>query len=94
MFWFIPVILWSAAAGALTGAATALLIDFFIDESSIADSVSHKYENAFKVLIKDKKTRTVDVGIFDETNAFIDDMTIESDKGVSASLRIGQEIYI
>jgi uncharacterized membrane protein len=60
MFWFIPVILWSALAGGAAGILTSLILNVFIDEEVITEEVI-KVTNAFKYQIHSPDTKHVDV---------------------------------
>lgn len=84
-----------AAAGAAIGGAIGYLVGSFIDEVFLTDAIEEKYPDAFKILIKQKKKNAVNVGIFDENEETIEpSVEIESEKGVSDALYVGQVIYI
>lgn len=51
-------------------------------------------KNAIKALVKAKSTKKVDVGLFNSSNEEVQQMSIESSKGVSDDIYVGQEIYI
>lgn len=96
MFWFLPIIFGSLAAGAGAGIVVGLicaLIDEILSEDSITETVKsrNEFQNAIKAIVNDKSTRKVKVGIFDSTER-IGEMEIESTKGVSNSLYVGQVI--
>lgn len=82
--------LYGAAAGAVLGA----VVDWFIDEDTLSQAVVEEYDDAFKLLIKEKKKKAVKVGIFDDDNELLDDVEIQSNEGVSDSLYKGQIIYV
>jgi len=50
--------------------------------------------NAFKAMIKSKKTKRVNVGIYDRQDKEIGTMTLESEEGVDKNLYVGQTIRI
>lgn len=75
-------------------AITTIAVDFFLSEDNIGDAVQEEYPDAFKLKIKERKKNAVNVGIFDEEKDEIDEMTIESKKGISKSLRKGKVIYL
>lgn len=82
-------------AGGIAGAALlTIAVDYFLDEDALRESVREQEPDAFKMLIKEKKKNTVNVGIFDEDNEHLDDMEITTSKGVSRSLRKGKTIYL
>lgn len=89
---------WNLLALGLSGLAaaaiTSIVVDFFLTEDNIADAVQEEYPDAFKLMIKEKKKNAVNVGIFDNENDEIDEMTIESKKGINKSLRKGKVIYL
>lgn len=80
--------------GGAAGAAIGAIVDWFIDEDSLRNCVSDEYENAFKILIKEKKSQAIDVGIFTDKNELLDEGEIRSESGVSSSLYKGQVIYV
>lgn len=93
MFWFLPVIGWIAASfgtGLLIGA-----ISEWLNEDTIADTVhkQERFKNAFKAYVKDKSTRKVKLDIWD-TSEQIGEMEIESSKGVSNTIYVGQIIEL
>lgn len=97
MIWFLPIIFGGLAAG-LGGAAVVGIIAAIADwltEDSISETIlqEERFKDAFKAIINDKTTRKVKVGIFDSSEK-IGDMEIESSKGVSDSLYVGQVIYL
>ncbi|MCI7021232.1 MAG: hypothetical protein MR901_02305 [Prevotella sp.] len=81
-------------AGGLLGATIFLAVDFFLSEDKLVEEVEKQYPDAFKLLIKEKKKNAVNVGIFDEDDEHLDDVEITSTKGVSKSLRKGQDIFV
>lgn len=82
--------------GGAVGGLVGLVIDVFIDDKTIKDTARSRHANEqLKLLIKDKNTRKVDVGIFDSpTNKHLEDIGIETSKGVSDSLYVGQVLYV
>lgn len=85
----------------LTGLIIALLVGGaivagVIVASVIRESVIKKFnKKAFRILIKRKKKKAVNVGIFDEYGRTIDNnFEIKSDEGVSDEIYEGQEIYV
>lgn len=91
-------LLGGALGGAVGGAAGALIgfvIDVFLDEDSIGDEVHIRYPEAFKLLIQEKKSNAVKVGIFGEYDEEIETgVEIASSQGISENLYVGQEIYL
>ena len=84
-----------AAAGAVVGGAIGYLDGSFIDEVFLQDAIEEKYPDAFKILIKQKKKKAVNVGIFDvHDNTIESSVEIESEQGVSDALYKGQVIYV
>lgn len=81
-------------AGGLLGATIFMAVDFFLSEDKLVEEVEEQYPDAFKLLIKEKKKNTVNVGIFDEDDEHLDDVEITSTKGVSKSLRKGKVIFV
>lgn len=91
MIWFLPVIGWLAASfgtGVLIG-----MISEWLNEDTISDTIrnENKFKNAIKAIVNDKSVRKVKVGIFD-TYEQLGEMEIESSKGVSSSIYVGQII--
>lgn len=70
--------------------------DLIIDDNAVKDVAKTKYPNmSLKLLIKSKTTRHVDVGIFNQSTAHhMEDIKLESNKGVSDSLYVGQVLYV
>ncbi len=85
---------------ALGGAATiiAITINNYITAREIAkqakEQAPKKGLQAIKAMVKSKNTKKVDIGLFNSSNEEVQQMTIESSKGVSNDLYVGQEIYI
>lgn len=82
------------AIGGATGAVLGAVVDWLIDDDSLSESIHEEYDDAFKLLIKQKKKDAVKVGIFDYDEDLIDDVEIQSQQGVSDSLYVGKVIYI
>ena len=80
--------------GGAGGAVLSAIVDWFIDEDSLGEAISEEYDDAFKLLIKDKKRNAVKVGIYDEDNDVIDDSEIQSESGISESIYKGLVIYV
>ena len=61
----------------------------------MSEEVRNQCHDALKILIEKKKDKAVNVGIFsDETTLMQDDVEIQTTKGVSDNLYVGQEIYL
>lgn len=92
MFWFLPIIFGGIAASFGTGVLIGMISEW-LTEDTISDTIRNesRYQDAIKAIINDKSTRKVKVGIFD-TSDQIGEMEIESSKGVSNSLYVGQVI--
>ncbi len=84
--------------GALIGVGTAIsiiVLAAILDEESIKETVVKKFPEAFKILIKQKKKKAVNVGIFSKSNSEIkSDVKIEAQEGVADSIYVGQVIYV
>lgn len=80
--------------GGVGGAVLGAVVDWFVDEDSIVTAISEEYNNAFRLLIKQKKETAVKVGIFDDEDDLIDDIEIQSKSGISDSIYEGQVIYV
>jgi len=93
MFWFIPVILWSALAGGAAGALTGLILNVIIDEDVISDKVI-TVDKAFKYQIHSPDTKHVDVGIFDKDTIHLETIRFESNEGISSELKENHWYYI
>ena len=89
---FLPL-LYGAAAGIAVNIVFGI-IDAFLDEDTVSEEVRNQCPEALKILIE-KKDKAVNVGIFsDETTLIQDDVEIQTTKGVSDNLYVGQEIYL
>jgi len=86
-------IAWTAVGASLL---VSLVTDKFIDDKTIKDTAKNRHASEqLKLLIKDKNTRKVKVGIFDNpTDKHLEDMNLETSKGVSDSLYVGQVLYV
>lgn len=80
--------------GGAGGYALGAIVDWFIDDDTLTESIEEEYDDAFKLLIKEKKNNAVKVGIFNESNDLLDDVEIQSSSGVSNSLYKGKVIYV
>ena len=80
-------------AGSVLGAAVITLA-CIITKEIIAQKARKEFNKAFKAEIQEAKNNAVHVGIFDEEDNTIGEMTIESEQGVDASLRVGDMIYL
>lgn len=98
-FPLLPIIFGSILAGGAAGFATGLIIGFIselIDDDSIREEVRahNEFKNAFKAFIKDKNVRKVKADIWDNNANNLGSIEIESSKGVSDSIYVGQTIYL
>ena len=96
MIWFLPIIFGGLAAGLGGGVVVGLIcaaISEWLNEDTISETIHNedKFKDAIKAIVKDKSVRKVKVGIFDNTEQ-IGEMEIESSKGVSNSVYVGQVI--
>lgn len=83
------------AAGSVAGALISFVIDVFIDEDSIGNEVQIRYPDALKLLIQEKKSSAIKIGIFGENDREIENsVEISSSQGISDHLYVGQEIYL
>lgn len=82
------------ATGYAAGTVLGAVVDWFIDEDSLSDCIEQEYDNAFYILIEEKKKSAVKVGIFDYEEDIIEDIELQSESGVSSSLYEGQVIYV
>lgn len=64
-----------------------------IDAGFLKKRIKEECPDSFKILIKEKKKNAVKVGIFDENECGLGDMTVKSEEGVSDSIYEGQVIY-
>lgn len=81
--------------GAAVGAGIGFIIGCFIDDDTLRSEIGLRYDDAFILLIEEKKKKSVCVGIFDEEEDIIaDGVEIESEQGVSDDLYVGQIIYV
>lgn len=84
--------------GALIGVGTTftiIVMAAILDEESIKENVVKKFPEAFKILIKQKKKKAVNVGIFNKSDSEIkSDVKIEAQEGVAESIYVGQVIYV
>lgn len=94
LFTIIGSALLGGLIGGAGGAVLGAIVDWFIDDDTLTESIEEEYEDAFKLLIKEKKKNAVKVGIFDEENDLLDDVEIQSNSGVSDSLYKGRVIYV
>ena len=78
-------------AVAVTG---GIVIRRKINEKRLRKAIRKEFSEAVKMIINDKSTKRVNVGIFDEEDYKIKDLTITSTEGVSDNLYVGQEIYL
>lgn len=66
-----------------------------LNSDSVKDTVVKKFPEAFKILIKQKKTKSVNVGIFNKSDYEIkSDVKIEAKERVDDSIYVGQVIYV
>ena len=80
-------------AGSVLGAAV-IIVACKITKEIIAQKVRKKFNEALKAEIQEKKKNAVHVGIFDNDDNRIGEMTIESEQGVDASIKQGDVIYL
>ena len=84
--------------GALIGAGatvSVICLAAILDEESIKETVVKKFPEAFKILIKKKKKKAVNVGIFNKSDSEIkSDVEIQAEEGVADSIHVGQIIYV
>lgn len=74
--------------------STLFIIGTLLDEDTVKEEVKKKCPEAIKILIEKKKKNAVNVGIFDSSRKIASGVEIQSDKGVSDRLRVGQIIYL
>lgn len=93
---WLRIILYILGGAALIATAVGggIIISKKINEKRLKKAVKKEFTEAVKMIINDKSTKKVNVGIFDENNDKIKDLTVESEKGVSDELYVGQEIYL
>ena len=82
------------ASGYAAGTVIGAVVDWFIDDDSLRDCIEEEYDDAFYLLIEEKKKNAVKVGIFDVEEECIEDVELQSERGVSNSLYEGQIIYV
>lgn len=82
------------AAATAAVAAICITISELISPRQIAQTAKKKCPEAIKALVESKDTRKVGVGLFDSNNDRVGEMTIESSKGVSSSIYVGQQIPV
>ena len=93
MVWFLLPLLYGAAAGVAVNIVFGIF-DAFLDEDTVSEQVRNQCPEVLKILIE-KKDKAANVGIFsDETTLIQDDVEIQTTKGVSDNLYVGQEIYL
>lgn len=80
-------------AGGVLG-AIVITLACIITKEIIAQMARKKFNKAIKAEIQEAKKNAVHVGIFDEEDNTIGEMTIESEKGVDASIKQGDVIYL
>ena len=80
-------------AGSVLGAAV-IIVACKITKEIIAEKACKEFNEAFKAEIQEAKKNAVHVGIFDEEDNTIGEMTIESEKGVDAYIKQGDVIYL
>lgn len=93
VWWFLPLVV-----GGLIGGATGFVVSAIIDavtEDNARDEIKLKYPSAFKARLKSKETKRVHFDVYNQDSRVIaNDFVIESEKGVSESLKVGTEIYL
>lgn len=101
VWWFLPFIgqvigaaVVGGAVGTAVGALIAVILDP-IDEDNLGCEVKKQLPDAFKAKLTSKDTKRVYVDVYNQDSKVIaEDFVIESEKGVSASLEVGTEIYL
>ncbi|MCR5568050.1 MAG: hypothetical protein K6G31_02120 [Paludibacteraceae bacterium] len=83
-----------ALVGGSIGGTVGFLVGVFLDEDTIKDEVKVKYPDALKLMIEEKKKKAVNVGIFGDSGKIASGIEIQSEKGVSDNLYVGQTIYL
>ena len=91
---FLGSVLLGGMIGGASGAVLGAVVDWLIDDDTLTESIQEEYDDAFKLLIKQKKQNAVKVGIFDSEETLLDDVEIQSEQGVSDSLYQGKVIYV
>lgn len=81
-------------AVAVAGVTAAVVIKKKITAARLKAKVAEDFANAIKLKIKDKSTKTVDVGIFGANNQLIAEKTYKSEEGISDELYVGQVLYV
>lgn len=83
--------------GAGTAAVACLVVGVavVITQEVIKRRAKEKYRQAKFAFVKQiKNARKVKIGVFDDYSNELGEMEIESDKGVSNDVRVGQKIYM
>ncbi len=91
---FLTSFIFGGLVGGAAGAVLGAVVDWFIDDESLGDYIKEEYDDAFKLLIQEKKKNAVQVGIFDVCEDEIETVEIQSESGVSNSIYKGQVIYV
>ena len=86
--------IFGGAAVITASVAGGMVIHRKINERRLKEAIKKEFSNAIKMIINDKSTKKVNVGIFDEENDKIKDLEVTSDDGVSDELYVGQVIYL
>lgn len=86
-------ILLPAAAGVAVVAGLAAVTVKVVNERTLRRKAKEKYENAFKLLIMEKKRNAVKVGIFDKEQCKLGELEVRSDEEVNDSISVNQVIY-
>lgn len=95
MFWFYPII--AVASAVVAGGIAVIIIDHVITHGDIKRKiVSLTIKKAFKYKILKAKKHSVNVGIFDKKDNFLDSVELKSDAGMSKSVTnsVSNEYYL
>ncbi len=82
--------------GPIAGLAVAAVyyIKGIIDKRTVAEEVGQRVDNSFRAQILECKRNSVKVGIFDEEDNHIQNISLQSEAGISSELEPGTEIYV
>lgn len=90
---FLEYALWGAVAAAATILVVSVSVE--ITQDVIRRRAKEKFERAKYALVKEiKNAKKVKVGVFGNNSSKLGELEIESDKGVSNNVRVGQKIYV
>lgn len=81
--------------GRAIGEVISIVVDAFLDEDALEEEILGEYDDAFYILIQEKKANAITVGIFDEDVEVIETgVEVSSDEGVSDSFYEGQVLEL